>query len=139
MSGTDTNDFAAPTRLTTIVGDQPIGNATDGSLVMPSMYFLQMLQRVLSYIGQPAEGTSGQTLTDQVVVAFETAQTALAMATGAENIAISVADSLAAGTQALTLASAPPSVGLTQAPASAPPFVGLTQSQVFARIAFGGL
>ena len=68
MSGTGTEDFRAPTRLTPIAGDQPIGyydEAAGG--VLPSTYFTQMLQRIISYLGQPTENNPpGQTISSQV-------------------------------------------------------------------------
>lgn len=67
MSGTGQEDFRAPTRLTPIAGDQPIGTGDSAGQVRPSMYFTQLIQRLLSYIGQPTTGNvTGQTLSSQV-------------------------------------------------------------------------
>jgi hypothetical protein len=67
MSGTGRPDFQAPTRLTPIAGDQPIGQGDASGTVRPSMYFVQLIQRLLSYIGQPTSGNvAGQTLSGQV-------------------------------------------------------------------------
>jgi hypothetical protein len=60
MSGTDQNNTSAPTRLTPIAGDQPIGTDADGRPIAPTFYFFQMIQRILAYLGQPgSSGTAG--------------------------------------------------------------------------------
>jgi hypothetical protein len=56
MSGTGQSNTQAPTRLTPIVLDQPIVDARTGQ---PTPYFGQMIQRILSYLGQPATSSSG--------------------------------------------------------------------------------
>jgi hypothetical protein len=122
MSGTGTNDFSAPSRLTTIAGDQPIGTGTDGSLVLPSFYFLQFLQRILSYLGQPTSN-SGVTLTTQVAIAAELAQQALSQVNNIQNLSLSLQAAVQQGTSA-------------QLPAA--PNLGLTQAQVLARMTFTG-
>ena len=53
MSGRGLPPDRAPVRLLTILGDQPIGHDDQGRLVRPSMEFVQFLQRLISYIGQP--------------------------------------------------------------------------------------
>ena len=53
--------MAAPNKILTILGDQPIGSV-QGDHVYPAMSFVQMLQRIVSYIGQPG-GTSGSATT----------------------------------------------------------------------------
>ena len=53
MSGQGLPPGRAPTRLLTILGDQPIGLDDAGRPVKPSMEFVQFLQRLISYIGQP--------------------------------------------------------------------------------------
>lgn len=70
MSGTGQKDSQAPTRLTPIVLDQSIVDTASGR---PTPYFGQMIQRILSYLGQPgsttATGTStssGLTVTEQL-------------------------------------------------------------------------
>jgi hypothetical protein len=123
MSGTGTNDVAAPARLTPVAGDQPIGNGTDGSLVMPSFYFLQFLQRILSYIGQPT-GNSGTTLTTQVVEATEAAQEAISQVSSVQNLTLSLQADLQSAARASRLPAAPD--------------LGLTQAQVLARMTFTG-
>lgn len=91
MSGTGVPDFLAPTRLTPVAADQAIGKGADGSDVMPSMYFSQMIQRILSFLGQPASSSNGTTLSDQVVAVTEIANTALQVATSAAGTAVSLA------------------------------------------------
>lgn len=59
MSGTDQPGFRAPSRLTPIAMDQPIGHDMSGGKVMPTPYFAQMLQRILSYVGQPPTSGAG--------------------------------------------------------------------------------
>lgn len=49
----------APTFLTPIAVDQPIGRDAEGRDVGATMYFSQMIQRILSYLGQPAQATGG--------------------------------------------------------------------------------
>lgn len=72
MSGTGQNNNAAPTRLTPVALDQAIGFDGEGRDVMPAPWFGQMLQRLLSSLGQPGTGTggagggSGQTVFDQI-------------------------------------------------------------------------
>ena len=64
MSGTGQRNTAAPTRLTPIANDQPIGQSSDGqTLVFGSPYFTQMITRILAYLGQP---TSSSNLTTTV-------------------------------------------------------------------------
>jgi hypothetical protein len=70
MSGTGQSNTQAPTRLTPIVLDQPIVDARTGQ---PTPYFGQMIQRILSYLGQPGSatttgttGSSGLTVTEQL-------------------------------------------------------------------------
>lgn len=69
MSGTGQKDAQAPTRLTPIVLDQSIVDPVSGR---PTPYFGQMVQRILSYLGQPvpiATGTfsnSGLTVSEQL-------------------------------------------------------------------------
>lgn len=53
-SGPDT----APSKLLTIIGDQPFGQDATGKPVYPSMYFTQVMQRLISLIGQPVEGSA---------------------------------------------------------------------------------
>lgn len=69
MSGFGSSN-QAPTRLTPIVVDQPITDARTGQ---PTPYFAQMMQRVLSYLGQPGSSTgtgttssSGLTVSEQL-------------------------------------------------------------------------
>lgn len=59
MSGTGQNSNAAPTTLTPIAVDQPTGVDADGRPVYGSMYFLQMITRILAYLGQPGSSTGG--------------------------------------------------------------------------------
>lgn len=69
MSGTGQSNTQAPTRLTPIVLDQPIVDAQTGQ---PTPYFGQVIQRILSYLGQPATSSSGGgsgsglTITEQI-------------------------------------------------------------------------
>jgi hypothetical protein len=56
MSGA--NNQGPPDRLTPIAGDQPIGNVDENGVVRPTQYFFQMMQRILSYLGQPGQGTT---------------------------------------------------------------------------------
>jgi hypothetical protein len=56
MSGA--NNQGPPDRLTPIAGDQPIGNVDENGVVRPTQYFFQMMQRILSYLGQPGQGTA---------------------------------------------------------------------------------
>ena len=64
-----------PTKILTILGDQPIGtaqNANNETLsVYPAMSFVQMLQRIVSYIGQPGTNATGGSLSDQVSTVTE--------------------------------------------------------------------
>lgn len=60
----------APSQINTILGDRPIGITDQGGQVRPTMYFAQMLQRLVSYIGQPVGsdglgGRPGETLSEQ--------------------------------------------------------------------------
>lgn len=67
MSGTGQNDASAPTRLTPPTGDMPFTEDRKGGQSWLTMYGLQMLQRLLAYIGQPVTGNPpGQTLSSQV-------------------------------------------------------------------------
>ena len=60
MSGTGHSNTAAPSRLTPIAQDQPIGHTEDGHPIKGSMYFNQMITRILAYLGQPGPtGTGG--------------------------------------------------------------------------------
>jgi len=59
MSGSEHPECRAPARLAPIAGYQSIGTDPNGGKVMPTAYFAQMLQRMLSYLGQPP--TSGTT------------------------------------------------------------------------------
>jgi hypothetical protein len=68
---------AAPNKLLTILGDQPIG-MVKGDAVYPQMTFVQFLQRIVSQLGQP-DG-SGATLQEQTTTAAATASTAAAQA-----------------------------------------------------------
>ena len=64
MSGQ--NNQNAPDRLTPISGDQPIGTDVAGNTIKPTFYFFQTIQRILSYLGQPGQGSTnsaGTTLT----------------------------------------------------------------------------
>lgn len=67
MSGSGQDDFRAPTYLTPIAGDEPIATTDEGKESRPTMHFVQLIQRILSYIGQPTSGNpAGQTLSSQV-------------------------------------------------------------------------
>src|SRR5208282_206142 len=63
----------APTKLLTILGDQPIGRTAKGEAVFADMTLVQMLQRIISYLGQPGSATggvpTGGTLTSGVAAA----------------------------------------------------------------------
>jgi hypothetical protein len=59
MSGTGQRNTAAPTRLTPIAVDQPIGQDSEGKLIFPSQYFAQSYTRVLAYLGQPGASSTG--------------------------------------------------------------------------------
>lgn len=122
MSGTGTN--TAPARLTFPAGDQPIGAGTDGTQVMPSMYFVQFLQRLMSYIGQPVSGTAGVTLSRQVADAAAAAQLALTEINSLQTIALSLQATLQTSSQQALLPAAPNPC--------------LTQAQVLARQTFVG-
>jgi|SRR5580700_2732027 hypothetical protein len=62
MSGTGQRNTAAPTRLTPIATDQPIGQSAGGeTLIFGSPYFTQMITRILAYLGQPGSGTGAVT------------------------------------------------------------------------------
>lgn len=124
MSGTGTNSLSAPSQLSTISGDQPLGNTMDGQPVMPSFYFLQFLQRILSYIGQPV-GNSGVTLTTTAVEALASAQEALTQVTNIQQSSLTIQAQLATGV--------PLNVPLPAAPNNC-----LTQGQVLARMTFTG-
>lgn len=124
MSGSGTNNFSAPSQLSTISGDQPLGSTTDGKPVMPSFYFLQFLQRILSYIGQPV-GNSGITLTTTAVEALSTAQEALSQTTNIQQVSLSLQAQLVTGVAAVPFIPAAPNNCLTQA-------------QVLARLTFAG-
>lgn len=66
MSGTGQSG-RSPTRLTPITGTEPIAQDDKGQGFRPTMYFLQLIQRLLSYIGQPtSSNTPGVTLSGQV-------------------------------------------------------------------------
>lgn len=108
MSGTGIPDFLAPTRLTPVAADQAIGTAADGSSIMPSMYFSQMIQRILSYLGQPASSVDGQTLTDQVIAVATIANTALSVASSAQSSAASAISLTAALQMAVAQAGSTP-------------------------------
>lgn len=67
MSGSGQDDFRAPTYLTPIAGDEPIATTDEGVSSRPTMHFVQLIQRLLSYVGQPTGGNpAGQTLSSQV-------------------------------------------------------------------------
>lgn len=73
MSGTGQKNTAAPTRLTPIAIDQPIGQGADSTLIFPSQYFAQSYTRLLAYLGQPGPssgggsgGGSNMTITEQL-------------------------------------------------------------------------
>lgn len=67
MSGQGNPPGRAPVRALTVFGDQPIGSAADGSPIRPTMYFVQFLQRLVSYVGQPNTNTpAGMTISEQV-------------------------------------------------------------------------
>jgi hypothetical protein len=61
MSGTGQKNTSAPDRLTPMSGDQPIGQTADGRPVLASMWFNQLIVRILAYLGQPSSssGTTG--------------------------------------------------------------------------------
>jgi len=67
---------SAPNKLLPLLADQPIGEVR-GSYVYPTMPLAQMLQRILSYLGQPGSATggkpTGETLTQGVQSAAELA------------------------------------------------------------------
>lgn len=74
MSGTNAPPNQAPTVILTMLGNQPIGIDTEGKPVLPTMPFVQMVQRIVSYLGQPVPssdvgGRSGVTLSQQMAVA----------------------------------------------------------------------
>lgn len=56
MSGNSGNQ--APTKLTPVSGDHPFGYTADGSPVKMTFEHFQMIQRILSYLGQPGQGNS---------------------------------------------------------------------------------
>lgn len=64
MSGTGVPDNSAPTVLTPMIPDQPIGNTRAGEQVYPSFWFSQTLLRILAYLGQP--NGSGSTVSQQI-------------------------------------------------------------------------
>jgi hypothetical protein len=123
MSGSGTNNFAAPDRLTVIAGDQPIGTDVNGHDVLPSFYFFQFLQRILSYLGQPT-GNSGVTLSTLVAEALNTAEAAASQVTNIQQLALSI-QAQQAQERAMSIVPAAPNPCLTQA-------------QVFARQTFVG-
>ena len=61
---------SAPNKILTILGDQPIGSAQNSKgevlNVYPTMAHVQMLQRIVSYIGQPGTSSAGNSLSEQV-------------------------------------------------------------------------
>ena len=61
---------SVPTKILTILGDQPIGSV-QAERVYPSMPFVQMLQRIVSYIGQPGTNSTGGSLSSQVSAVTE--------------------------------------------------------------------
>jgi hypothetical protein len=67
---------SAPSKITTIVIDQPIGEVR-GNQVYALMTFAQLIQRIVSYLGQPGSGSggvpSGNTVTQDVASASATA------------------------------------------------------------------
>ena len=74
MSGRGLPPGRAPVRLLTVLGDQPIGFDDQGHQIRPSMEFVQFLQRLISYIGQPASsGAQGITLSALVGAASSAA------------------------------------------------------------------
>jgi len=70
MSGTGQANTSAPSRLTPIAGDLPIGTDKNGDAVHATFAFFQTIQRILSYLGQPSpsspSGGSSATLSEQV-------------------------------------------------------------------------
>lgn len=64
----------APSRTLTVIGDQPIGTTSEGKPVFGTMWFVQFLQRLGGFVGQPAPSgsTAGQTLSNSVVILTNT-------------------------------------------------------------------
>lgn len=58
MSGTGQHNTTAPTRLTPISVDQPIGQDQSGNGIFPSLYFAQSYTRVLAFLGDPSSSSS---------------------------------------------------------------------------------
>lgn len=60
MSGTGQKGSSAPTHLTPMAMDQPIGQTAKGETILATPYFGQMITRILAYLGQPvSSGGSG--------------------------------------------------------------------------------
>lgn len=63
---------AAPTVLTPINIDLPFGKDTNGDPVFPDMQFAQMIQRILSFLGQPvgsgSAGGSSLSISEQIAL-----------------------------------------------------------------------
>lgn len=122
MSGTGVPNNEAPTRLTPMSLDQPVGSTREGMPVYPSLWFAQMIQRILSYLGQP--GTSGQTLTEQVT-----------------NIGDIVTNNTTINNSSATFAGGMAVFGQdeTSVPVPLPPLpaVGVTLPEVMARVSIG--
>jgi hypothetical protein len=59
VSGTGHSNTAAPSRLTPIAQDQPIGLTPDGHPIVGTLYFNQMITRILAYLGQPGPSGGG--------------------------------------------------------------------------------
>lgn len=57
MSGSGQSGSGAPSHLTPIAMDQPIGMSEDGKAVLPTYWFGQMITRILAYLGQPVSGS----------------------------------------------------------------------------------
>ena len=84
---------SAPNKLLTILGDQPMGEVRQDNRVYPSMAFVQMMQRIISYLGQPVTSGAGAggTVSQNVSDALSAASFA-AYGPGLEGIATSTQD-----------------------------------------------
>jgi hypothetical protein len=58
MSGSSKNSSVAPTKLTPMAMDQPIGQTGDGQPILATSYFGQVITRILAYLGQPAPASA---------------------------------------------------------------------------------